>query len=88
MPSVHTVFKLTQLRWTGHNIRAPDERLRQKTYMRESALTVARGNATKTPCSYDTPLQSWEQAARSDQSGVVSSTTEQLIMKKRVPVKL
>ena len=26
MQSMHTVLKLVQLRWTGHDIRMPDER--------------------------------------------------------------
>ena len=48
---MHTVLKLAQLRWTGHVIRMPDERLPKNMdkYKRESALKVATRNATKTP---------------------------------------
>ena len=53
MQSMHTVLKLSQLRWTGHVIRMPDERLPKKVflenYRRESALKVARTNARNTP---------------------------------------
>ena len=41
MQSIHTVLKLAQLRWTGHVIR-----MSMENYKRESALKVARRNAT------------------------------------------
>ena len=48
MQSMHTVLKLAQLRWTGHVIRI-QRKFSMENYRRESALKVARRNATKTP---------------------------------------
>ena len=97
--SMHTVLKLAQLWWTGHVIRMPDERLQRKSsmenYKRESALKVARGNAPQTPpkplsriSTYMYQLGLGNRLHRSDQSGEVSLTKEQLSMKKRESVKL
>ena len=45
--------KASTAKWAGHVVRMPDERLPKKSsmenYKRESALKVARRNATKTP---------------------------------------
>ena len=35
MQSMHTVLKLAQIRWTGHVIRMPDERLPEKVFCGE-----------------------------------------------------
>ena len=88
-------LKLAQLRRTGHVIRMPDERLPKKVFYGElqegkrsqgHILKVARRNATKTPSkpllriSTD-QLGPGNRLHRSDQSGEVSSTKEQLFMK-------
>ena len=74
MQSMHTVLKLTQLRWTGHVIRMPAERLPKKSsmenYKRESAVRIS---------TYQLGLGN--RLLRSDQSGEVLSTKEQLSMK-------
>ena len=91
---MYTVLKPAKLSWTGHVIRMPDERLPKKVismenYKRESALKVARRNATKTPAKPLSGISTYQlglgnRLHRSDQSGgEVSSTKEQLFMKKR-----
>ena len=62
-------------------------------YKRESALKVARRNATKTPTkpllrTFTYKLGLCNRLHRSDQSGEVSSTKDQLSMKIRESVKL
>ena len=67
MQSVYTVLKLAQLRWTCHVIRMPDKRFYGEFNKRESALNVARNNATKHHQSLsdlDIPIGSWEQTAQ------------------------
>ena len=90
---MYTVLKPAKLSWTGHVIRMPDERLSKKVismenYKRESALKVARRNATKTPAKPLSGISTYQlglgnRLHRSDQSGEVSSTKEQLFMKKK-----
>ena len=92
MQSIHTVLKLAQLRWTGHVIRMPNERLPRKSsmenYKSESALKVARRNATKTPSKPLRRISTYQlglgnRLHRGNQSGEVSSTKEQLSMKEK-----
>ena len=45
MQSMHTVLKLAQIRWTGHVIRMPDERLPKKVFYGEVQLGTTRGKA-------------------------------------------
>ena len=89
---MHTVLKLAQLRWTGHDKRMPDEQLPKKVFYKElekeSALKVARRNATKTPSKPTYQVVLGNRLHRSDQSGEVSSRKEQLSVKKRESVKL
>ena len=78
----------------------PDARLPRKfsmeNYSRESALKVARRNATKDTLKaslkdFEIHMYQWgpgNRLHRSDQSGEVSSTKEQLSMKRRESVKL
>ena len=51
MESIHVILKRSQLRWTGHDHRMPDERLQKRLLYGElmvgSALKVVRGNALK-----------------------------------------
>ena len=93
---MHTVFKLAQLRWTGHVIRMPDERLLNKVFYGElQEAKRCQGGQKKrykdtlkaSLKDFDMPIGSWEQTAQ-EQSGEVSSTKEQLSMKRREPVKL
>ena len=97
MQSMHTVLKLAQLRWTGHVIRMPDARLPKKVFYGE-LQEGKRSQGGQKKCYKDTLKASlkdlkyqWgpgNRLHRSDQSGEVSSTKEQLFMKRRESVKL
>ena len=82
---MQSIFKLAQVRRTGQSS--------MENYKRESALKVARRNATKTPLKPLRMISTYQwglgnRLHRSDQSGEVSSTKEQLSIKKREYVKL
>ena len=79
MQSKHTVFKLAQLRWTGHVIRMLGEQLPKKSsvenYRRESAKKRYKDTLKVSLKDFHMPIGSWEQTAQ------VSSTKEQFSMK-------
>ena len=87
MQSMHTVLKLAQLRWTGHVIRMPDERLPKKVFYGElqEGKRSQGGQKKRYKDTLKASLKAFDgnRLHRSDQSGEVSSTKEQLPMKKR-----
>ena len=73
MQSVHTLLKLAQLRWTGHVIRMPDERLQKKVLYGElQEGKRSQGGQKKrykdtlkvSLKDFNIPTESWEQAAQ------------------------
>ena len=96
MQSMHTVLKLAQLRWTGHVIRMPDARLPKKVFYGElqEGKRSQGGQKKRYKDTLKASLKDFEipmgscRLHRSDQSGEVSSTKEQLFMKRRESVKL
>ena len=97
MQSMHTVLKLAQLRWTGHVIRVPDARLPKKVFYGElQEGKRSQGGQKKrykdtlkaSLKDFEIPMGPGNRLHRSDQSGEVSSTKEQLFMKRRESVKL
>ena len=73
MQSMHTVLKLAQLRWTGHVIRMPDERLPKKVFYGElQEGKRSQGGQKKrykdtlkaSLKDFDIPIESWEQTAQ------------------------
>ena len=82
---MHTVLKLAQLRWTGHVIRMPDERLPKKVFYgelqegkRSQGGQRKRYKDTLKAFLKDFDIPIGNRLHRSDQSGEVSSTKEQL----------
>ena len=73
MQSMHTVLKQAQLRWTGHVIRMPDERLPKKVFYSE-LQEGKRSQDGQKKCykdtlkaslkDFDTSIVSWEQTAQ------------------------
>ena len=75
---MHTVLKLAQLRWTGHVIRMPDERLPKKFFYGElqdgkrsqGGQKKRYKDTLKTSLKdFDIPIGSWNRLHKSDQSG-------------------
>ena len=66
---MHTVLNLAQLRWTGHVIIMPDERLPKKFFYEELQKGKrSQGGQNKrykdTLKDFDIPIGSWEQTAQ------------------------
>ena len=70
---MHTVLKLSQLRWTGHVIGMPDKRIPKKVFYGElQAGKRSQGGQKKrykdilkaSPKDFDIPIGSWEQTAQ------------------------
>ena len=88
---MHTVLKLAQLRWTGHVIRMPDERLPKKVFYGElqegKRSQGGQKKRYKDTIKASLKISTYQfglgnRLHRSDQSVGVSSTKEQLSMKK------
>ena len=93
MQSRHTVLKLAQLRWTGHAIRMPDERLPKEVFYGELQEGKRSQGGQKNRYKdtliaslkdFDIPIGSLEQIC----TGAIKVAKMQLSMKKRESVKL
>ena len=98
MQSMHTVLKLTQLRWTGHVIRMPYERFPKKVFYGElqegkrsqggQKKTLRRHSQSFSEGFRHTNGVLGTDCTRANQCGEVSSTKQQLSVKERESVKL
>ena len=95
---MHTVLKLAQLRWTGHVIRMPDERLPKKVFygdLQEGKRSQGgqkkryKDTIKASLKDFDIPVGSWEQTAqeRSKLRGFINKGAA-FYEKKRESVKL
>ena len=87
MHSKHTVLKLAQLRWTGYAMGMPDERLPKKVFRCElksgKRSPGGRKKLQRHRQSLSGGFRQTDTVMGTGCTGAVSSTTEQLIMKKR-----
>ena len=65
---MHTVLKLAQLRWTGHVIRMPDERLPKSSGELQEGKRSQGGQKERykdtLKADFDIPIGSWEQTSQ------------------------
>ena len=86
MHSVHTLLKLTQLRWTDHVTRMPEERLLKKILFGElemgNAPMVVRRSDTKTLSKPPTRISTYQQS-HGNKLHRTEASTEKVLMNMR-----